>query len=255
MLMQALPVGTIPELLPLLAPDRALQERTQACDSLLPLVTQAGREDGLAPSDAPQLLAFCLSMLQLQPAEIPVSVFKLLQELAQSSGNAKVIIRGSSLDRLAALLRQVAADALLSILALLDALAGHTKYLVEFAKSNVIFELLAVLEDLKPKSAGKRRAASLLLMTLFNAPACCEQVCPINTLSARLVTADPFKTTVWSRQVKLLVKQISLTGRSAPVVPINAFQTASHKSCPHVQRHLETSKMQHASRQLQLHKL
>lgn len=179
--MQALPATSIAELLPLLAPDRALQERTQACDSLLPLVIQAGREDGLPPSDAQQLLASCLSMLQLHPSEIPVSLYKLLQELASSSGNAKVMIRGPSLDRLAALLRQVEADALLSILALLDVLAGHSKYLGQFAKSNVIFELLAVLEDLKPKLAGKRRAASLLLMTLFNAPACCEQVCPLDS--------------------------------------------------------------------------
>ena len=168
--------GTISELLQHLAPDRPLQERIQACDSLLPLVVQAGLEDGLAPTDTPQLLGYCLSMLQLQPSEIPSTLFRLLQELARSSGSAKVIIRGPSLDRLAALLRQVETDALLSILALLDALAAHAKYLGDFAKSNVIFELLAILEDLKPKSAGKRRAASLLLMTLFHAPACCEQV-------------------------------------------------------------------------------
>ncbi|KAK9844966.1 hypothetical protein WJX74_009116 [Apatococcus lobatus] len=167
---------TIPELLLQLAPDRPLQERVQACDRLLPMVIQAGLEDGLAPTDAPQLLASLLTLLQLQPTELPTSLFRLLQDLAKSPGHAKTIIRGPSLDRLAALLRQVDTEALLSILALLDALAGHAKYLSEFAKSNVIFELLAILEDLKPKSAGKRRAASLLLMTLFSAPPCCEQV-------------------------------------------------------------------------------
>ena len=174
--MQVMMAGTISELLPQLAPDRPLQERRQACDGLLPVVIQAGLEDGLAPTDAPQLLGYSLSMLQLQPSEIPTTLFRLLQELAKSSGSAKVIIRGPSLDRLAALLRQVETDAVLSILALLDALAAHAKHLGEFAKSNVIFELLAVLEDLKPKSAGKRRAASLLLMTIFHATACCEQV-------------------------------------------------------------------------------
>ena len=64
----------------------------------------------------------------------------------------------------------------LAIIALLGVLAGHARLLGAFAKSNVMFELLAVLEDLKPKSAAKRRSAACLLMTLFNSSECCEQV-------------------------------------------------------------------------------
>lgn len=170
-----LAASTIEDLLPELAPDKPLDVRTQACDSLLQLLAPTST-NSLASLEILQILRSVSTFLQLQPDQIPASAMKAFQLLAATPAAAKAIIRSPSLDRLAALLRQGDADMQLSILILLDALAGHRQHLSEFAKSNVIFELLAILEDLKPKSAGKRRAASQTLVSIFNAPACCEQV-------------------------------------------------------------------------------
>ncbi len=170
--------ASVQDLLPLLSPEQSSDTRLEACNRLLPLVTK-----GSPPSaEFSQLLQPLLAMLQLSPDQIPGSLYQILAILAVDVAAAKIIIRGPSLDRLAALLRQGDHEEMPRIIALLDALAGHAQYLPEFAKSNVIFELLAVLEDLKTKSASKRRAASSLLMTLFNASVCCEQVTPAFSL-------------------------------------------------------------------------